>query len=318
MVVYHSLEEIRVRKPVVSIGVFDGVHVGHRYLFDRMKEEARRAGGETLVITFWPHPRIVLNHQPVKLKYLSTIQGKQELLEECGIDHLLILEFTADIQKMDARTFVEQLLVEKIGVEVLVMGFDHVFGHDRQGDFERVSAMGRELGFRVVKVKARKVDGQTVSSTLIRDMLWQGDVAGAERFLGYHYFIIGRIVGGKRIGRSMGFPTANIRPDDEHKLIPADGVYAVKVLLSGKDYGGMLNIGIRPTVNNGFPEKTIEVHIFDFHGDIYGQDVKITFIERIREEKKFERIEKLAAQLEEDKKKTMAILGDEEARKRKG
>jgi riboflavin kinase/FMN adenylyltransferase len=318
MVVYHSLEEIRVRKPVVSIGVFDGVHVGHRYLFDRMKEEARRAGGETLVITFWPHPRIVLNHQPAKLKYLSTIQGKQELLEECGIDHLLILEFTADIQKMDARTFVEQLLVEKIGVEVLVMGFDHVFGHDRQGDFERVSAMGRELGFRVVKVKARKIDGQTVSSTLIRDMLWQGDVAGAERFLGYHYFIIGRIVGGKRIGRSMGFPTANIRPDDEHKLIPADGVYAVKVLLSGKDYGGMLNIGIRPTVNNGFPEKTIEVHIFDFHGDIYGQDVKITFIERIREEKKFERIEELAAQLEEDKKKTMAILGDEEVRKRKG
>ncbi len=310
MVVYHSLEEIRVRKPVVSIGVFDGVHVGHRYLFDRMKEEARRSGGETLVITFWPHPRIVLNHQPEKLKYLSTIQGKQELLEECGIDHLLILEFTADIQNMDARTFVERLLVKKIGVEVLVMGFDHVFGHDRQGDYERVSALGGELGFRVVKVEARKVKGQTVSSTLIRDMLWQGDVAGAKRFLGYYYFIIGRIVGGKRIGRSIGFPTANIRPDDEHKLIPADGVYAVKVLLSGKNYGGMLNIGIRPTVNNGFPEKTIEVHIFDFHGDIYGQDVKITFIERIRPEKKFDRIEELAAQLQEDKKKTMEILED--------
>jgi riboflavin kinase/FMN adenylyltransferase len=310
MIVYHSLEEIRVHKPVVSIGVFDGVHVGHRYLFDRMKEEARRSGGETLVITFWPHPRIVLNHQPEKLKYLSTIQGKQELLEECGIDHLLILEFTADIQNMDARTFVERLLVKKIGVEVLVMGFDHVFGHDRQGDYERVSALGGELGFRVVKVEARKVKGQTVSSTLIRDMLWQGDVAGAKRFLGYYYFIIGRIVGGKRIGRSIGFPTANIRPDDEHKLIPADGVYAVKVLLSGKNYGGMLNIGIRPTVNNGFPEKTIEVHIFDFHGDIYGQDVKITFIERIRPEKKFDRIEELAAQLQEDKKKTMEILED--------
>ena len=153
-----------------------------------------------------------------------------------------------------------------------------------------------------------KVDGKTVSSSLIRDILWQGDVAGAVKYLGYHYFILGRIVGGKRIGRSMGFPTANIRPDDEHKLIPADGVYAVKVLISGKEFGGMLNIGIRPTVNNGFPEKTIEVHVFDFHGDIYGQDVVVTFIDRIRDEKKFDNIEELALRLEEDKKKALELL----------
>ena len=311
MIVYHSLEKIRVRNPVVSIGVFDGVHAGHRHLFRRMKEESRRNGGETMVITFWPHPRIVLNHHPGKIKYLSTIQGKQELLEACGIDHLVVLEFNEAIRSMDAREFVERILVEKIGVDTLVMGFDHVFGRDRQGDYERVSQIGRELGFRVVRVEALRVEGKTVSSTLIRDLLWQGEVAGAVKYLGYHYFIIGRIVAGKRIGRSMGFPTANIRPDDEHKLIPADGVYAVKVLISGTEYGGMLNIGIRPTVNNGFPEKTIEVHIFDFHGDIYGQDVKVTFIDRIREEKKFDRIEALAAQLEEDKKKTMEILGRE-------
>ncbi len=308
MIVYHSLEEIHIRKPVVSIGVFDGVHVGHRYLFDRMREEARRRDGETLVITFWPHPRIVLNHHPEKIRYLSTLQGKEELLEECGIDHLVVLEFTEEIRNLDARAFVEKVLVEKIGVDTLVMGFDHVFGRDRQGDYEHVSLLGKEMGFRVVRVEAMKVDGKTVSSSLIRDILWQGDVAGAVKYLGYHYFILGRIVGGKRIGRSMGFPTANIRPDDEHKLIPADGVYAVKVLISGKEFGGMLNIGIRPTVNNGFPEKTIEVHVFDFHGDIYGQDVVVTFIDRIRDEKKFDNIEELALRLEEDKKKALELL----------
>ena len=308
MIVYHSLEEIHIRKPVVSIGIFDGVHVGHRYLFDRMREEARRSDGETLVITFWPHPRIVLNHHPEKIRYLSTLQGKEELLEECGIDHLVVLEFTEEIRNLDARAFVEKVLVKKIGVDTLVMGFDHVFGRDRQGDYEYVSLLGKEMGFRVVKVEAMKVDGKPVSSSLIRDILWRGEVAEAVKYLGYHYFILGRIVGGKRIGRSMGFPTANIRPDDEHKLIPADGVYAVKVLISGKEFGGMLNIGIRPTVNNGFPEKTIEVHIFEFHGDIYGQDVVVTFIDRIRDEKKFDNIEELALRLEEDKKKALELL----------
>ncbi len=308
MIVYHSLEEIRIKRPVVAIGVFDGVHVGHRYLFDRMKEEAQRNGGETLIITFWPHPRIILNHDAGRIKYLSTLQGKQELLEECGIDHLVVLEFNEEIRNLDARAFVEKVLVEKIGVDTLVMGFDHVFGRDRQGNYEHVSLLGKELGFRVVKVEAVQVEGQVVSSSLIRDLLWQGEVAEAVKFLGYHYFILGRIVGGKRIGRSMGFPTANIRPDDEHKLIPADGVYAVRVLISGKKYGGMLNIGIRPTVNNGFPVKTIEVHIFDFHGDIYGQDVTVTFLDRIRDEKKFDNIGKLVLRLQEDKKRALDLL----------
>ena len=311
MEVYHSLEGISLKKPVVSIGVFDGVHRGHRYLFDRMKAEAAGIGGETVVITFWPHPRIVLNHQPGKIRYLSTIQGKQELLEACGLDHLVILEFTEEIRNMGAREFVERILLDSVGVDTLVMGFDHVFGRDRQGDYKTIARLGEELGFRVVQVEAMKIDGQVVSSTLIRDLLWAGDVATAEKFLGYHYFIIGRIVGGKRIGRSIGFPTANIRADDEHKLIPGDGVYAVKVLISGKEYGGMLNIGIRPTVNSGFPEKTIEVHIFDFHGDIYGQDVTVTFIERIRDEKKFDRIEALASQLEQDKATALNILEKE-------
>ncbi len=309
MRVYRSLEGVHITKPVVSIGVFDGVHRGHRYLFEKMKEEARRLGGDTLVITFWPHPRLVLNHEPERIRYLSTIQGKEELIAACGIDHLVILEFTERIRSMDARTFVEEVLVKQVGVKVLVMGFDHVFGRDRKGDFAMVSALGRELGFRVVRVEALVIDGKIVSSTLIRDLLWAGDVATAEKMLGYPYFIMGRIVDGKRLGRSLGFPTANIRPDDEHKLIPRDGVYAVRVYLSGKEYGGMLNIGIRPTVSDGFPRKTIEVHIFDFHGDIYGQDVKVVFVERIRDERKFAGVEELAVQLQKDKETALRLLG---------
>ncbi len=315
MNVYHTLERILVRRPVVSIGVFDGVHRGHRHLFDRMKEEARRIGGETVVITFWPHPRLVLNRDPEKIRYLSTIQGKQELIEACGIDHLVILEFTEEIRNMDARTFIEEVLVKKVGVRVLVMGFDHVFGRDRQGDHRMVAALGEELGFRVVRVEALVVEGRTVSSTLIRELLWAGDVVTAERMLGYPYFIIGRIVGGKRLGRSLGFPTANIRPDDEHKLIPRDGVYAVRVILSGHDLGGMLNIGVRPTVSDGFPTKTIEVHIFDFHGDIYGQDVKVVFMGRIRDERKFQDVEALVTQLQRDREVALAILEGSSHRK---
>ncbi len=310
MEVHYTLDNLEISDPVVSIGVFDGVHRGHRYLFDRMKEIASRIPGETVIMTFWPHPRIVLNHQPEKLKYLSTLKGKQELLEDCGIDHLIILPFSEDLRNMTACEFVENILVEKMHIHTLVMGFNHVFGKDREGDFEKIRDCGRKLAFDVVRVEAKKIDRKAVSSSLIREILWSGDVRLAEKYLGYPFFIIGRIVSGKRIGRSIGFPTANIRADDEHKLIPGDGVYAVHVFLSGKKYGGMLNIGFRPTVNQGPPEKTIEVHIFDFHGDIYSQDVTVTFLERIRDERKFDKIEDLAQQLKKDKEITLKILQD--------
>ncbi|MCD6202493.1 MAG: bifunctional riboflavin kinase/FAD synthetase [Bacteroidales bacterium] len=310
MNVHYSLEQLKIKKPVVSLGVFDGVHLGHRYLFDRMKKIAAGSGGETVILTFWPHPRLVLNHQTEKLKYLSTLKGKQELLEACGIDHMIILPFSEDIRNMSACDFVEKILVGSLHVHTLVMGFNHVFGKNREGDFEKIRECAGELDFKVVKVEAMKVEGQEVSSSLIREVLWSGEVRHAEKLLGYPYFIFGRIVGGKRIGRSLGFPTANIRPDDEHKLIPGDGVYAVQVFLSGRPYGGMLNIGIRPTVNHGVPDKTIEVHIFDFHGDLYGQNVTVTFVDRIRDERKFEGVEELARQLEQDKQIAMKLLRD--------
>ncbi|HHJ11317.1 MAG TPA: bifunctional riboflavin kinase/FAD synthetase [Bacteroidetes bacterium] len=310
MHVYYSLEEFKINKPVVGIGIFDGVHVGHRYLFDRMKEIGVNSGGETVILTFWPHPRLVLNHQTEKLKYLSTLKGKQELLEACGIDHMIILPFSEEIRNMSAWEFVENILVGSLHIHTLVMGFNHVFGKDRKGNYEKMREYAEKAGFDVVRVEAMKVDGKEVSSTLIREVLWSGDVCHAEKLLGYPYFIFGRIVGGKRIGRSLGFPTANICPDDEHKLIPGDGVYAVQVFLSGRSFGGMLNIGIRPTVNHGVPDKTIEVHIFDFHGDIYGQDVTVTFVDRIRDEKKFEGVEELARQLEKDKQIAMKLLRD--------
>ena len=311
MNVYYTLENPEIKNPVVSIGIFDGVHLGHRFLFDHMKEVAARVGGETVILTFWPHPRFVLNHKTEKLKYLSTLKGKQELMEACGIDHLIILPFSDNIRNMSACIFVEKILVETLHVHTLVMGFNHVFGKDQEGNYEKIKECGDQLGFDVIRVEAKKVDGAEVSSSLIREVLWSGDVRKAEKLLGYPYFIFGRIVGGKRIGRSLGFPTANIRPDDEHKLIPRDGVYAVRVFVSGKPYEGMLNIGIRPTVNTGFPEKTIEVHIFDFHGDIYGQDVTVTFVGRIRDERKFEGVEELVHQLEKDKQTALELLQDE-------
>lgn len=310
MEVYHSLDFLKAKAPVVSIGIFDGVHLGHRYLFDRMKEIAGRIKGETVIMTFWPHPRIVLNHESEKLRYLSTLKGKQELLGKCSINHLIILPFSDNIRRMSACEFVEKILVDKIHVNTLIMGYNHVFGRNREGDYNKIKSCSEQFGFNVVRIEAKKMGKQAISSSLIREILWKGNVREAEKLLGYPYFIFGKIVGGKRIGRSLGFPTANIRPDDKHKLIPGDGVYAVEVYLSGKTYDGMLNIGIRPTVNHEGIGKTIEVHIIDFHGDIYGQDVTVTFLERIRDEKKFKKTDDLSRQLEEDKQITLRILKD--------
>ena len=308
MEIHYSLENLQINLPVVSIGIFDGVHRGHRYLLDRMKKISAEIEGETVILTFWPHPRFVLNHEPEKLKYLSTLKGKQELLEACGMDHLIILPFSDKIRNMSACHFVEKVLVNSLHLHTLVMGFNHVFGKNGEGDFKKIRECGSRLGFEVIRVEAKKINGKEVSSSLIREILWSGDVRQAEDLLGYPFFIFGRIVGGKRIGRSLGFPTANIRPDDEHKLIPRDGVYAVRVFLSGRPYGGMLNIGIRPTVNHGDLEKTIEVHVFDFHGDVYGQDVTVTFVDRIRDERKFDKIESLAQQLGRDKQTALKLL----------
>lgn len=311
MNVYHNLEECRLRDTYLTIGVFDGVHKGHRYLFRELLETASGKNLTPLVMTFWPHPRLILNGSSEKLKYLTTLSEKIYLMESVGITNLLVLPFDERIHNMSACDFVKEILIRQLGAKGLLMGYDHRFGKNREGDYEHISACIKDMDFQVDRMDALVVDGSKISSTRIRDLLWEGKAEDAAGLLGYPFMVNGVIVGGEKLGRSLGFPTANIQLMDEHKLLPRDGVYITRIKISGKIYYGMLNIGIRPTVAEAVPKKTIEVHLFGFHGDIYGQDVQINFLKRLRNELKFPAIEALRKQLVKDREHALRWLKDQ-------
>ena len=299
MKIYHGLEEYKkVRKPVVTVGTFDGVHVGHSKIFERVNRLAGECKGETIVITFHPHPRLVIHSDSKNLKFINTLEKKYELIEKNGIDHLVIIPFTAEFASMDAENFVKKILVEKIGVYELVVGYDHHFGKNREGSFEELLTLAKDMGFRVEQIPVQDINEIAVSSTKIRNALNEGNIEVANELLGYEYSITGTVVGGRKIGRGIGFPTANIELQDEYKLITAIGVYACRVKWNKKMFLGMSNIGHRPTVNNG--DLTIEVHIFDFDEEIYGETITIYFVDRIRDEEKFENLDALRQQLLQD------------------
>jgi riboflavin kinase/FMN adenylyltransferase len=308
--VYHNIEDFTALYPIVTMGMFDGVHLGHRIILDKLNELAEEKKGDSVVITFWPHPRLVLNKGNGNLRYLSTIEEKLLLLEEAGVGHTIILPFTPEFSQKTACEFIEEILVGKIGIKYLIAGFDHHFGHDRKGSLEDLSACAGKFYFEVEKLDALYIDDQAVSSTLIRDIIEEGDIPTANRYLGYEYFILGRVIAGNRIGRSIGFPTANIELTDGHKLRPGIGVYAVEVIYDRHVFQGMLNIGIRPTIDEATKVKSIEVHIFDFDKDIYGQEVSVVFKKKIREEKKFDSVAELQKQLEIDRIQVKALLGN--------
>lgn len=308
MKVHTKPDSLNFKNPVITIGIFDGVHSGHRQIIHEVTNFAREVKGESILITFWPHPRMVLNHSDSDLKFLTTLEEKSILLERTNIDHLVILPFTHDLAEQSACDFIENILVNKFKMKHLIVGFNHHFGKDREGDFETIKTCAELFKFQTSQMLPKLINGEKVSSTLIRKALWSGQIQRANQLLGYEYFVNGTIVGGKKIGRKIGFPTANITPKESHKLIPSDGVYAVKLLISGKSYDGMLNIGIRPTVNSGKISKTIEVNVFDFSQDIYGQAVTLVFIDRIRDEIKFDNVDSLVNQLKKDKEKTQKIL----------
>ena len=267
MKIYHGIEEYRkVRNPVVTVGTFDGVHVGHSKIFERVRRLADECEGESVVITFHPHPRLVIHPDSKNLKFINTLEKKYELIEKSGIDHLVIIPFTAEFASMDAENFVKKILVEKIGVHKLVVGYDHHFGKNREGSFEELLTLAKDMGFRVEQIPVQDINEIAVSSTKIRNALKEGNIEVANELLGYEYSITGTVVGGRKIGRGIGFPTANIELQDEYKLITAIGVYACRVKWNKKMFLGMSNIGHRPTVNNG--DLTIEVHIFDFDEEI--------------------------------------------------
>ncbi|HYW97345.1 MAG TPA: bifunctional riboflavin kinase/FAD synthetase [Bacteroidales bacterium] len=308
MKVWNDISKFEASNPVVTIGIFDGVHAGHLYLIGKMKQKAVDAGGETVVITLWPHPRVVLNKNPEQLRYLNTIEEKTALLERAGVDHLVIIPFTKEFSDLRSCEFVEKYLVEQIHLHHLIIGFNHKFGKDREGDYSNLKYCADQFGFSIEKLEPVEIRGETISSSLIRNLLNRGSLDRANRFLGYDYFLQGSVVNGNRIGRQIGFPTANITLHDSHKLLPADGVYAVNVFYREEMYSGMLNLGYRPTVANAKRRKTIEVNVFDLDRDMYDQDVVIYFRKRLRDEKKFENIEQLKSQLVKDREMAVEIL----------
>ena len=307
MKIYQCIQDFeKVKHPIVTIGTFDGVHLGHQAIFSRMKEEARKTGGETVVITFFPHPRLVLYQDSVNLKFINTREKKIERLEKIGIDHLVIIPFTKEFAQNSSEQFITNYVVKYIHPAKFIIGYDHHFGKNREGNIALLERLKDTFGYTVEEVPPLYVDGAPVSSTRIRDLLHEGNVKDANRMLGYDYAITGEVVRGKALGRKIGYPTANLELPNEYKLIAANGVYACRVLIGKRTFKGMGNIGVRPTIDHG--DLTIEVNIFDFDEDIYGEKITIEFIDRLRDEKKFKDIEALKAQLAKDKERSIRLL----------
>jgi riboflavin kinase/FMN adenylyltransferase len=292
------------------MGVFDGVHLGHRMLLSRVVSEAAISGSDSVVVTFDPHPRIVLTGDPAHLRFLTDIDERIDLLRETGIRHLVIIPFTPELSRLTASEFVERILCRHLGVSHLITGFNHHFGRRHEGDSETLLACSQSMDFRVTREEAFMIDGEAVSSSSIRKLLEAGDIKGARVLLGYDYVVRGTVVSGKRIGRNLGFPTANISPLFAHKLIPRSGVYAVEAEMEGdaRKHVAMLNIGLRPTVSEGALHRTIEAHIIDYNADLYGKAISIRFRERLRDEMKFDSVDALVHQLAMDRERTLNLL----------
>lgn len=307
MRIYYSLDDFSpVKNAVVTSGTFDGVHVGHKKILTRLSEVARKNAGETVVITFWPHPRLVLYPNDTELKLLNTFEEKAALLKKEGVQHLLRIPFTKEFSQLTSEQFIRNILVDKIGTKKLVIGYDHHFGKNREGSFEQLKLNGPTYGFEVEEISKQDVDHVTVSSTTIRKAIESADIELANDLLGQRYSLSGRVVKGDQIGRQLGYPTANIEIDSLHKLIPADGIYAVYVHHADAVYKGALYIGNRPTVDG--TKKVIEVNIFNFNREIYGESLTVEFHKFIRGDQKFDSLDELKAQIDIDKKNTLAAF----------
>ncbi len=307
MKIYHTLDDFsRLTCAVVTSGTFDGVHLGHQKILVRLKEIAEKSSGETVVITFWPHPRLVLKPDDLTLKLLNTFEEKAELLKEQGIQHLLRIPFTKEFSQISSSDFIRNVLVDRIGTRKLVIGYDHHFGKNREGSFDQLKQNAPKYGFEVEEIPRQDIDNMAVSSSKIRKALEEGNVSEAIHLLGRPYSLSGRIIKGDRLGRVLGFPTANIDIDSHYKLVPAEGIYAVIVHYAGIEYGGMMYIGNRPTVDG--VKRSIEVNIFNFEKEIYGEELKVSFEKLLRLDTKFKDLEELKSQLHKDKELALEAL----------
>jgi riboflavin kinase/FMN adenylyltransferase len=312
MNIHYGLDNFRrLACAVVTSGTFDGVHQGHRTILARLKTAAAALGGETVVITFWPHPRLVLFPEQQDLRLLTSLDEKAALLEQEGIDHLLVLPFSRQFAQTSSRDFIERILLQQIGTKKLVIGYDHRFGHNREGSFEYLKAHAHEWGMEVEEIPRHDVDNVAVSSTKIRKALMdQGDVGTANAYLGHRYMLTGKVVAGERIGRAIGYPTANVAVSEMHKLIPADGVYAAEAEVLGRRWPGMLYIGPRPTLGQAL-HRRVEINLFGFEGDIYGEQLRLYFVKKLRGDARFDGLEALQAQLALDRQAAEAAFREQ-------
>ncbi len=318
MNIYTDLSEFRgVKNPVLTIGTFDGVHLGHQKIINFLNEAAQKNNGESIVFTFYPHPRMVLHPEDHNLELLQTIDERIDKLSKFGVDHLIVFPFTKAFSNLSAVEFVRDILVNQIGIKTLVIGYDHQFGKNREGSKNLLEELAPIYDFNVVEIPAFLKGEIKISSTKIRKALGNGEVDKARKFLGDFFVLKGKVVKGDQIGTQIGFPTANIEVKEDYKLIPANGVYAVNVFIDACKFSAMLNIGVRPTVNET-GERRIEVHIFDFDQDIYGETIKIAFVKMIRKEKTFHNLDELKNQLKNDEAKCRVVLGDFEFSADKG
>jgi riboflavin kinase/FMN adenylyltransferase len=297
------------RNAVITIGTFDGVHAGHRYIIRQLQQAAAAVKGETVIVTFDPHPREVLFPDDKKLRLLTTLPEKIQLLTREGIDHLVVVPFTKAFSALSARAYLEDFLIARFKPHTIIIGYDHRFGHNREGGLELLEAEQHQYGFQLIEIPQQVVHDLSVSSTKIRNSLLEGNIALANELLGYPYFLEGTVVHGDKMGRQLGYPTANLQLPDERKLIPAEGIYAVRVTL-GNDpdtvLKGVMSIGTRPTFNG--TDLRLEVHLFDFNRDIYDQHLRVEFIDYIRASQKFDNVDALIAQMDKDSEKAKQVL----------
>jgi riboflavin kinase / FMN adenylyltransferase len=303
-----NIADFQHTKPVVTIGFFDGIHLGHKEIISTVVSTAKRLNRKSLIITFWPHPRIVLSNDFENLRFLTTLNEKAKIIESMGVDGLLVVEFTKEFASTPAVDFVEKTLINQLQVSGIVLGYNHSFGYRGLGNFNLIKQHQAEGNYEAIQVESISIDGVNVSSTKIREALESGNLSSANQMLGAHYSLTGTIEGGQQIGRSIGFPTANIKPVESLKQVPYDGVYAVWVDINGESFPAMLNVGTRPTLGNGL-SRTIEAHIIGFEQNIYNKEISVRFVERIRDEHKFATLNELKSQLQVDREHTISILG---------
>ncbi|MHA7865197.1 bifunctional riboflavin kinase/FAD synthetase [Flagellimonas marinaquae] len=290
---------------VVTIGTFDGVHLGHRKILERITNNAKNTGLKSTVLTFFPHPRMVLQ-KDVDIKLLNTLEEKKQILESLGLDYLIIHPFTKQFSRLSAIDFVRDILVNNIKAKRIIIGYDHRFGRNRNANIKDLISFGNTFDFEVEEIPAQEIEDVSVSSTKIRRALLDGDVETANSYLSYAYMLTGIVKKGRGLGRDFGFPTANLHIPEEYKLIPKNGAYVVKSHLEGKDYFGMMNIGFNPTVDGS--KKSIEVNFFEFHGNLYEKKIQVELLHRIRDEHKFNSIEELKEQLKKDKNHSLDLI----------